>query len=478
MAGEDDQWQWQSPDEFKFQVPGDRAFYDSRNDWQGPDGRMWGRVAGINEPEFLTGNDGDGDYQYANSNFGMTPESYSKDIFSRYGINVPTAVHNDSIFAPHDLLVQVAQKINSGNGWLQNFLDGPGPVGILASLFTGGAVGLNSLFSGGADALGSIASGATGAFDMGGLTGTGIPEAWGITGGSGVGAATGGSMDVWDLMGDPSAYGLGEAASEVAPAASAAADNWDLMGDPSAYGLGSGTDAGGGIINLLKKIPGGAQNLLKMLTGGGAAGGGRPQDIMKLLGLGGNSAGSNLLSVLAGLYGRNQAKDIGAFAGPAKDASGLLQQLMGGAAAQTPLPNAPTMKTVGDVTQLPGYQQLLAQRETALSRRLAAQGYNRSGNEMAALADLGGEQYNQFYNTESQRVQQENTLTQRQYETDVSKIQNQNRLAVESRNAEMDRLARISMGGLAAETASKTMDAGAINRILYGASGLLDKALA
>jgi hypothetical protein len=37
--------------------------------------------------------------------------------------------------------------------------------------------------------------------------------------------------DNWDLMGDPSAYGLGGGGEQFA-------DNWDLMGDPSYYGLG------------------------------------------------------------------------------------------------------------------------------------------------------------------------------------------------------------------------------------------------
>lgn len=99
---------------------------------------------------------------------------------------------------------------------------------------------------------------------------------------------------------------------------------------------------------------------------------------------------SGALDVLKGLYGMSQGNKVGQLAKPGQMAGQQLQELLADPSR---------------ITSLPGYQELLKQRTTGLRRQMAAAGYNMSGNEMDAIANLGGAQYMEFRNQEMARLQ-------------------------------------------------------------------------
>lgn len=120
---------------------------------------------------------------------------------------------------------------------------------------------------------------------------------------------------------------------------------------------------------------GGSSSFLQNLFGSGGSGG-------NWGGMGGQGGGGqidmarlgqSMSQIMAGLEGRRKAKE--------------LQRMM-----QLSDPRA--MPTPGDITSVPGYQAGLE----AVQRSLAAQGYQGSGNMMAALHKYGGDAYNQYVN--------------------------------------------------------------------------------
>ena len=141
-----------------------------------------------------------------------------------------------------------------------------------------------------------------------------------------------------------------------------------LGGVPDAVGgymTGGGVEGsiaaanGGGFASAI----GGGSELLKMLPGlaDGGGGGGGIGGMLSQLGTGG---GVPLTRTLGGLYGLSES---------------LRLQRM----AKLPSP--------GEVTSLPGYEAGME----AVRRSMASQGYQGSGNMMAAMAKYGGDFYNQ-----------------------------------------------------------------------------------
>lgn len=187
--------------------------------------------------------------------------------------------------------------------------------------------------------------------------------------------------------------------------------------NPSLADLGGnvgGSSGGFGIQDLIKKLMGGGGNPL--------SGAGDLAQLARSLFGGPNKAVGGLGDILAGIYGNSQAGKFNNLAGPGQAAAMQLQNL-------TNNPDA--------ITSLPGYDALSKAREMAVSRRMAAQGYNMSGNEKTALADAGGQQFMEF------------------------------------RNTELDRLMRLAAGGVAPQTAATQLQGNSINRVLYGASNVL-----
>lgn len=134
---------------------------------------------------------------------------------------------------------------------------------------------------------------------------------------------------------------------------------------------------------------------------------------------GGYGGIKTIADIASGLYGLKQFGNMGKLAAPGNAAADRLKML-------TDNPEA--------IKDMPGYKELLASREQALSRRLAAQGYNLSGNERASLAELGGAQFSEFYGNE------------------------------------MDRLSKMVSGAVAPTVAQSQQRANAINRLVYGVS--------
>jgi hypothetical protein len=225
----------------------------------------------------------------------------------------PNAVRDSDIYGKVTDNTNIAQPATTMD-WLGPLLVGAFGFGI------GGIPGLTEGFGaqfqapGGMDLSGLGASdpflqGGTGAMDMAGSAGTGIPGSEGFVG-----------ADPWDLMGDPSAYGLGGGAP---------VDPWDVMGDPKAYGLGGTQTAApitdlstparvgdvirnGGLPGLdniwqsLKELPIGS--IAKALPG--LTGGSKPNVGL----LGGGGGGNNLLAI-----GGGQQKQV-------EDASAILKR--------------------------------------------------------------------------------------------------------------------------------------------------------
>lgn len=92
-----------------------------------------------------------------------------------------------------------------------------------------------------------------------------------------------------------------------------------------------------------------------------------------------------------GVYGLFNSRGMGQLAAPGKAAAAELARLT----------NDPSA-----ITSLPGYQQLQAERMKAVTREMAARGYNMSGNEKIALANTGGQLFNDFRNQELSRLSQ------------------------------------------------------------------------
>jgi hypothetical protein len=134
--------------------------------------------------------------------------------------------------------------------------------------------------------------------------------------------------------------------------------------------LGGGVFAGSGILGGLESLGlGGLATGLEGILGGGAGGG----LLGSLLGGGGGKAGGlglgnfgSIAQTLSGLYGFNESKR-------------LRKQM------EAPDPSK--------LTSMPGYQAGLE----AVQRSLASQGYQGSGNMMAALQKYGGDAYAQMW---------------------------------------------------------------------------------
>lgn len=130
-------------------------------------------------------------------------------------------------------------------------------------------------------------------------------------------------------------------------------------GAGGALSAGSSFLAGAGVLGGLggldQLIGGGGGGLSALLGAGGGGGGG---------GMGGGPMG--IANIISGLYGFDQSRK--------------LQKSM-----RPPNP--------GDVTKTPGYEAGLE----AVQRSMGAQGYQGSGNMMAALQKYGGDAYNQHW---------------------------------------------------------------------------------
>ena len=121
-----------------------------------------------------------------------------------------------------------------------------------------------------------------------------------------------------------------------------------------------------------------------------------PMDIlrrrMQMLGMGGGGAGGTLgmvgggLNILSGLYGMNAAQQMSQMAQRADPFAGYRPQYAQQLQQLTMDPSR--------ITSMPGYRAGLQ----AVQRSMAAQGYQGSGNMMAALSKYGGDFYGQEVN--------------------------------------------------------------------------------
>lgn len=122
--------------------------------------------------------------------------------------------------------------------------------------------------------------------------------------------------------------------------------------------------------------------------GSGAAGGGDWMDMLKKI-YSQTKPYRGAFDVARGVKGYMDSRAYGKMAQPGRNAAAQMQALM----------NNPDM-----VTNLPGYAGMAKAREQAVARRMAAAGYNMSGNEKMAIADSGAELFQQYRNTELDRL--------------------------------------------------------------------------
>jgi hypothetical protein len=226
---------------------------------------------------------------------------------------------------------------------------GPGLMGAEAGAGTGANLasmgGAQGLMAGGAPALDYMGGGT-------GLTYSGLGAGLGTDLGVGLGGlGTGlGAVD-YGLTSGLGTAGLGSSLGGMGPV------DYSLGG---ATGVGGG---GGGIMDMLRQRMG-AMGLDKSTLG--TIGGG--------------------LNIFSGLYGLNAAQQMQAMA---RNADPMAAYRPGYAAQLAQLTSNPSM-----ITSMPGYKAGLQ----AVERSMAAQGYQGSGNMMAALQKYGGDFYNQQVN--------------------------------------------------------------------------------
>lgn len=293
------------------------------------------------------------------------------------------------------------------------------PAGLLIAGLSGGAL-LGGL--GGAEtALADTAfGGGTGAFDAGLFSaqdvGLGATNAFGLPF-----EGAGGAMDFGGFAAD--AFGAGQGLFS-----GPFADTGIGLADTS---LGS-VAAGGPLAPYLGAVAG------PLSTGGGSS----FMEMLKKL-YQQASPYKGLFDIARGAYGLSQSGKLGATGGPSPQTTALMAP---GNAAATEL--ARLTSNPEAITQLPGYQQLLAERTQGARRAMAAGGYNMSGNEMAAIANLGGAQYNEFRNAE------------------MNRLGGQIQPALNASTAADSR-------ALAARTAQTQLQGNSINSLLYGLSRII-----
>jgi hypothetical protein len=269
-------------------------------------------------------------------------------------------------------------------GWGLGSLVGGG-LGFLVGGPAGAAIGAG---------LGSAASGGSVKEDLtaaglGYLGGTYLP---GMVGGDAAVAGTG-------LTAGGGGTGLGL----TAPAAAAAGADLGLGGAVDYSLLGAGTGAGLGGLGLTAPTIdmagvgtglgglGGMGAVDYSLTGAGGTGGGMMDMLrqrMGAMGLDKSTLGmiGGGLNIFSGLYGLNAAQQMQQMA---KSSDPFAAYRPGYAAQLNQLTSNPSM-----ITSMPGYKAGLQ----AVERSMASQGYQGSGNMMAALQKYGGDFYNQQVN--------------------------------------------------------------------------------
>lgn len=230
---------------------------------------------------------------------------------------------------------------------------------------------------------------------------------WGdlISGFSSLFGNDGGGVDPWELMGDPSAYGLFDWGN---------LDNWDpaLMGDPNAYGLPDWVRQAIEAATPAGDYPTNAQDLMRLLStgsGGGTGGGGNA--LLRLLGgLGGGLAslfgngggngltglfGSNgLLPGLAGLFTGLQDSDK--YMRMANEASSRFDPFSSQRGTYQDLLKQLATDPQSYLQNDPGYQSTLKLALNPVESKMRSMGYGNSGNMLTELTKVSGDVTNKY----------------------------------------------------------------------------------
>lgn len=233
-----------------------------------------------------------------------------------------------------------------------------------------------------------------------------------MAGGLGYGALGGGfgGASMFDLAGGAAgAFDMAGMGPELGGAFGAGSGGGGL-GVGAGVTSSTGGGMGGGAFDMGGMGPG-----LSDQFGVGGAGMG-PTDYLKRL-MQMKSQYSPYGDIASSLYGMMRGNQMRDLSKPGTAAAGQL----------TNLTNNP-----GAITSTPGYQELLNQRIEAARRAKASAGLNLSGSEMSSLANLGGQQYMDY------------------------------------RNTEMNRLSGQVQQGMAPMSQANSMDSNSINRLLYG----------
>lgn len=157
-----------------------------------------------------------------------------------------------------------------------------------------------------------------------------------------------------------------------------------FFGDSPLQGGGATVQGPGELRRMMALMQSGGfspEALMQFARGGGGTGGllkslGVPSSVAEAVGL-----GQPLMQILSGIQGRRKAK-------------GLRGQMQSAVPEIDAVREGMRLPDPSDVTKLPGYQAGLE----AVRRSMASQGYQGSGNMMAALSKYGGDFYNQAVN--------------------------------------------------------------------------------